>query len=230
MSVSQEGIFRRGEGDAWFRRNRDNLLSKTEPDWIEHLLSGLAGIDEVASVCDLGCANGWRLQRLKHLFAPGCALTGVDASGAAIRDGRGRFPELRLHEGVLSQIPLTGSFDLVIVSFVLHWIDRSQLSRVIAEIDRLVAWNGYLLVSDFLPDSPRCRSYHHLPDQGVFTYKQDYSRAFVGLELYREVRRHAFPHASPGPSGNGAHATQSIDSDDRCACVLLRKVNLYVES
>jgi hypothetical protein len=131
---------------------------------------------------------------------------------------------------VLSQIPLTETFDLVMVNHVLSWIDRNQLSRVIAEIDRIVAWNGYLLVSDFLPDSPRYRSYHHLPDQNVFTYKQDYSRAFVGLGFYREIRRNVFPHDDPGPVGKGCYVAQLIDSDDRCGCVLLRKVNEYIES
>jgi SAM-dependent methyltransferase len=223
--MSQESIFRQSEGDAWFRRNRDRLRSKTQP-----VLSGLEGVDEFTSVCDLGCANGWRLQRLKYLFAPSCVLTGVDASSAAILDGSRHFPELQLHEGVLSQIPLAGSFDLVIVSFVLHWIDRGQLGRVVAEIDRLVAWNGYLVVNDFLPDSPRCRSYHHLPGQGVFTYKQDYSRAFVGLELYREVGRVTFPHGSFGPSDNATCDMSAIDDDDRCACILLRKIHGYVES
>lgn len=211
MNEAQEKTFQEGEGDAWYRRNRAHLDAGHE-DPANRLIAGLAARAAIRRVAELGCANGWRLERLRRLLPPGCVLAGIDASAEAIADGRQRFPELRLERGLLSDVPLREPFDLVVVHFVLHWADRGTLSKCVAEIDRLVAWNGYLVLGDFLPDAPSKRPYHHLPGQGVYTYKQDYAQAFLGLGFYRELERVTFDH------GGGAGG-----ADSRAVVSLLRK-------
>lgn len=223
MKDEQEKIFRDGEGDAWYRRNRSHLDESRE-DWATRIVAALENKAAIRRVLDLGCANGWRLAKLKPLFAPGCAFVGIDASAEALAEGRRRYPELDLRQGLLSQVPLAEPFDLVIVHFVLHWADRHTLSRSVAEIDRLVDWDGYLVVGDFLPDAPTKRRYHHLPHHPVFTYKQDYAQAFLGLAFYREIARVTFDHARP------AADFQPAAADERAMISLLHKSpRSYVE-
>ncbi len=57
-----------------------------------------------------------------------------------------------------------------------------MLTRAIAEIDRVVKWNGYLVLDDFLPDFPTKRHYHHRTGEPIFTYKQDYAEIFRGRD------------------------------------------------
>ncbi len=235
MSGQQASVFRDGEGDAWFERNRDALLTPKAPDWVETLITGLDNCAAIASVCDLGCSNGWRLARLASKFASGARLYGVEASSKAVADGRGRYPGLDLREGVLDALPIDdhgdGPCELVIASFVLHWVDRNLLARTISEVDRVTAWGGHLVLADFLPDKPERRHYHHLPGRDVWTYKQDYAQAFLGLGTYREVSRVVFAHGQPE-----ARSTRSltymadvdgrdIASADRCVCCVLQKTD-----
>ena len=73
--------------------------------------------------------------------------------------------------------------------YVLHWVDRSTLTRTVCAIDGLVGDGGLLILGDFLPDYPQRRRYHHLPDEDLYTFKQDYPALFTGLGLYRKMAR-----------------------------------------
>lgn len=224
--MTQSTVFRDGEGDAWFERNRAALCAPRGPDWVEFLIERLAGRERIASMCDLGCANGWRLTRIAPLLSSAVRLAGVDASAAAIADGRTRYPGLELVDGLIDDPPFpeATTFDLVTINFVLHWIDRVDLGRAVAAIDRLVARNGFLVISDFLPDRPVKRAYHHLPGQGVWTYKQDYSQTFVALGLYRELARVTFPHGTL-PAAAERLLLEPVGSAERCGAMLLQKTD-----
>jgi len=229
MTDEQEKAFRDGEGDAWYRRNREHLDERRE-DWATRIIGGIANMGAVARVVELCFSNGWRLARLRPLFPEGCVFAGVDASAEAVADGRRRFPQLELTRGVLSSVPLEQPFDLLIVNFVLHWAGRDTLSRCIAEIDRLVKWNGYLVLGDFLPDFPSKRRYHHLPQQSLFTYKQDYARAFLGLGYYREIARVTYDHAGKEADFQRDDWLAPVDPDARAVTSLLHKsLDSYVE-
>jgi SAM-dependent methyltransferase len=216
-SMSQDQVFLEGEADRWFARNRDYLARRDLFDWPLHLLSGLAGRQEIKSVLEVGCSNGWRLARMRADHGEHRRYVGVDPSEEALAQGRAAFPGVELHRGLLSELPLRETFDLVIVNYVLHWVDRGSLARSVAEIDRMVADGGYLLVGDFLPDHQQKRSYHHLPGADVFTFKQNYAGIFTALGTYSELVRVAHGHAekkpeyAPSPSG------------ERAVCCLLRK-------
>ena len=189
--MSQDEVFKRGEGDRWFQRNADYIKREAaRHDWVARVLEELSIEREVKSILELGCSNGWRLHSLEARF-PEAKMTGVDVSGDAIRDGQSAYPRLRLLQGSIAEVPLTETeqFDLVIVNFVLHWVDRTRLSRAVSEIDRLTRDGAVLIVGDFLPDFQQRRAYHHTPGQNVFTYKQDYAAIFEALGSYREIMR-----------------------------------------
>ena len=225
MSVDQDLIFETGEGDRWFERNSVALGQAERPDVARRML-GLLDPDyaaEIRSVCDVGCANGWRLPGVASALAPAARLCGFDASAAAIADGVARMPQFDLRQGLVDAPPFDEQFDLVIVSFVLHWVDRARLATAIAKIDGLVRPGGALMIMDFLPDAPCARAYHHRTDLELYTFKQDYRHSFIGTGVYRELASLTFPHDAKLP---GAIAPTS--SQDRAVCAWLHKaLNAY---
>lgn len=215
--TDQTTVFEGGEGDAWFRRNSEMLA----PDRADHatemsvrLIRERAGA--IRSVCEVGCANGWRLSALASQLQPEARICGFDVSADAIADGKMRWPDLDLFVGAADCPPVEGPFDLVIVSFVLHWVDRARLARTVAALDELVDDDRYLIVADFLPDAPCRTAYHHLPEGTAYTYKQDYRAPFLGLGFYRELSAEIFAH---GKDANGG----AIPEQDRGVCALLAK-------
>lgn len=213
----QDSVFFEGEGDRWFERNKEALGKPDKVDWPSHLIDLLKTKDSIKTILELGCANGYRLAKLKMKMPEACRVVGVDASAEAVADGKKQFAGVEFHHGTLSDIPLREEFDLVIINFVLHWVDRSTLAHSIAQIDRVVRDGGTLILGDFLPDFPQRRNYHHLEGGNVFTYKQDYAKTFEALGFYREFIRISFDHgthqmlASPG------------ESSSRGVCVALKK-------
>jgi len=193
----QDDIFLQSEGNAWFKRNRKGLDSQIR-DYSSWIISQLRDLNEIKSVCDLGGANGHLLARLSEQFSTECQFYCVDSSQDALDDGKQRYPTIHFQHGTLNDIPVKNTtFDFVIVSFVLHWVDRRSLAKTISEIDRLVTDGGYLLLGDFLPDFQQRRIYHHYKDSLVYTYKQDYGRIFQDLGIYGEIARLTFNHDQP---------------------------------
>jgi trans-aconitate methyltransferase len=211
----QDDVFYSSEGDAWFERNKQSICQNRGDDLALQILKESLPLTGVESVLELGCANGWRLNLLSEIL-PDATFSGMDASLGAIEDGENRYPDISLTHGLLSDIPFNRSFDLVIVNFVLHWVDRSSLLKSIAEIDRMINGGGYLLLGDFLPDVPQRRKYHHL-EQGVYTYKQDYSKLFQSLGIYQEKVRKLFNHDDKSKS------LLETDASSRGMCSLLTK-------
>ncbi len=210
--TSQQDVFLDSEGDAWFARNAVALEAKGSVDVPLQLISQLKPDEPIASVLELGCSNGWRLG---HLAAElGVRCVGVDPSEKALADGRRRFPSLELLHGTLADPPIEEQFDLVIVNFVLCWIDRADLFSAYTAMDALVRDGGHLVIGDFLPDHPQRRPYQHVSDSQVFTFKQDYAAPLLASNLYDEIARttydhdHYVPRLAPVPSG--ARAVCSI--------------------
>lgn len=215
MSPTQDQVFVAGEADRWFLRNRRELsLEHARVDPVVRALDLFAVAPH--SVLEVGAANGWRLAALAQRGAK--RLVAVEPSGEAIAEGRVRFPGVEFRQGVLTNLPIAESelFDLVIVSFVLHWVDRRTLFRSVAEIDRAVADGGMIAIADFSPDRPARVPYHHLPDARMYTFKQDYAAMFVASATYRAMAWFTFDHAS--------HDLRvDVPTSDRCAVVLLAK-------
>ncbi len=218
--MNQDQVFFSREGDGWFRRNKAVLLDRTEKmDWPSQFVGMLKKEEKenIHSIAELGCSNGWRLNNLREQFGPNCRFVGVDASGEAIQEGEKTYKQIEFHQGLLSKLPLSEQFDLVIVYFVLHWVDRETLCSSIAEIDRVVKDNGLLIIGDFLPDFPQKRHYHHCPNEKVYTYKIDYAKIFESFGTYKELSRINFNHDNPSLN------IEPVDSGSRAFCSLLYK-------
>jgi SAM-dependent methyltransferase len=212
-ATPQLRAFTEGEGDRWFERNRQALVDPDAAGDPPLRLIEAYGL-RPENVLEVGAANGYRLAALAS--ALGCRVTGLEPSAAAVADGLARFPGVRLQIGGGNAIPFDESFDLVIVNFVLHWVDRSLLLRTVAEIDRVISDGGFLVIGDFLPSHPVRRPYHHLPGEGVFTYKQDYAAIFLASGCYQQIATLSGDHSS-------AALTPIVEDDNRSATWLLRK-------
>lgn len=208
----QKEIFLSGEGNAWHQRNREGVsLLTTDP-----VLDALAGLDwRPRRVLEIGCGNGWRLALLRD--RTGAACEGLDPSREAVEDGKARRPDLSLRVGTADDLSgfEAGAFDLVLFGFCLYLVDRSDLFRVVAEADRVLADGGVLGIYDFCPPSPYANPYVH--DSRVSSFKMDYARAFLWNPAYTELRRVVAHHAHrPGLDA-------LANPDDRVAVTLLRK-------
>ena len=208
----QDEIFFKKEGDNWYKRNADILGTESHPDAALSLIElyGLAP----KKVLEIGSSNGWRLEAIRTRYGAKCF--GVEPSKSAVTDGKKRYPKIALHRGLASKIPLKQKFDLVIVNYVLHWISREELFASIAEIDRMVADGGLLVIGDFAPDHPTKAPYHHLPKEDVHTFKLDYTKIFEAMATYRVTAKLSFRHVD--------HAlTPQIEGKDRGMIALLEK-------
>lgn len=214
--MTQTDTFFRTEGDAWFARNRHALTPEGlwDRDLVLQLLLRVS--IHPTAVLEVGAANGYRLAALAERF--GCSATALEPSAEAIRHGRRTFPAVQFVRGLahdMASFP-DASFDLVIVNFVLHWVERSCLLRTVAEIDRVLANQGYLVIGDFFPATAHKVQYHHLPDGGVWTYKQDYAQLWLSSNLYQDVAALVYNHDT--------HAvTSDIDLAHRAKLTVLRR-------
>lgn len=199
------------EGDRWFARNQAVINAQTEDRIASYVAAHKMG---KKAVLEIGCSNGWRL----NLLGAVCSgeLHGIEPGAAAVADGAARSPELKLERGVAHDLSPyeAGRFDLVIVSFVFHWLDREKLLQSVSEIDRVLAESGHLIIQDFDPGYPCKTRYHHLPEQEVYTYKQRYWDLFTASNLYGLVHEEQFLH-------DPAHDT--LDNNNWCKFVVLQK-------
>jgi SAM-dependent methyltransferase len=203
-----------GEGDRYFERVRTHTLQEADPEK-DPPLRMLATYDlHPKNVLEVGAANGYRLATIARLY--GANASGVEPGEAAVADGHTRFPAVRLLQGRGDAIPYEEQFDLVIINFVFHWIDRSVLLRTVAEIDRVVEDGGFLLIGDFYPKHATRARYHHLPGDEIYTYKQDWSQMFIASGSYRLMAMLAGEHTKPLPSAD-------VEDGNRSATWLLRK-------
>lgn len=185
---NQDDIFFKKEADAWYVRNESELTPearRNSNDFVEKLIRKHRLHPK--RVLDVGASNGWRLEAMRRA-RPRAQYVGIEPSIAAVSAGKKQFPKLFLKRGVAAKLPVAdASFDLVLAVFMFHWVARDTLLRSVAEIDRVLADGGYLIVSDFLPRRPRKIPYQHRLD--IFTWKADYGAMFEASGNYIPVER-----------------------------------------
>jgi len=100
------------------------------------------------SVLEIGCSNGYRLQKLHKTYS--CSCYEIDPSDNAIKDGQKQYPTLNLYKGDATKLPFTDKkFDMVIFGFCLYLCDREDLFKIAYEADRVLKKNGHIVIYDF---------------------------------------------------------------------------------
>jgi SAM-dependent methyltransferase len=210
----QSAAFLQGEGDAWFKRNRNRILGFKAKDDLACRVLELFRC-KPKHVLEIGAANGFRLQALAERY--GCKVQGTDASPEACEDGASRYG-LKLHCQPAEQLPGEEPFDLVLIHFLLHWLDRAVLDPLMERVTEALEDGGLLLLGDFLPDEEADVPYHHLPEQGVKTFKRDYAALFIAGGRFRLIGMLSGDHNQMTP-GSG------VPGDKRIAIWLLEKTS-----
>jgi SAM-dependent methyltransferase len=188
-STDQDAIFQIEEADAFYRRNVETYASY-DPANDQVLKSLLHTGFRPQRILDYGCATGDRLAVMCDLF--GAEGVGIEPSHEAVDEARRRYPNQQWLVGTIdAHDQLTAaSFDLVVCTGVMSWVDRRHLLGSLAAIDHHVADHGAVLFADFVPDYPQKRRYHHRTDVEMYTWKLDFTRVLVSTGMYREVFRH----------------------------------------
>lgn len=121
-------------------------------DAVETAIVDALGSAPIRSLLDLGTGTG----RMLQLLGPKAErIVGLDASHAMLSVARANLERaglsgIELRQGDIYAPPLVrGSFDLVIIHQVLHYLDDP--ARALTQAARLVAPGGRLLVVDFAP-------------------------------------------------------------------------------
>lgn len=211
--MNQDSIFLNYEGDNWFKRNMNGIIDISKRDFILDIIK-LYGIVP-KNVLEIGASNGFRLDEIHKLYGSEC--TAVEPSELAIKDGKERYPHIEFHKSLASELPFENTkFDTIIMNFVFHWISREKLFKTIFEIDRVLSDKGILIIGDFMPDSPVKVNYHHVKDEQMWTFKQDYAKIFTSSNLYTLVGFMTGHHEKK-------ELDPDVDSMSRIAVSLLRK-------
>ncbi|MDP3729471.1 MAG: class I SAM-dependent methyltransferase [bacterium] len=213
--MAQDDVFKKQEADQWFLRNEE-YLNNAETVTKDVPLQ-LVKKNSVAPqrVLEVGAANGFRLDELHKRYKS--AVTGLELSNKAIAQGKKQFPAITFVQGSADKLPFAdGAFDMVIINFVLHWVDRKNLLRAVSELDRVLADKGFLIIGDFYPDTPGKFPYKHTAGDAVFTYTQQYQNIFTATHLYSVI-----------DSVYGDHRTKKMGDgalpDNRMGFFLLQK-------
>lgn len=148
----------------------------------DNLFSVLRGLP-ARTILDIGCGEGFTLQRITVAWPNKYQLTGMDSAVAALTAGHKLHPTLRLEPGSIYSLPHPPqSFDVVLCTEVLEHL--ADPARALAEIRRVS--RGWVLLS--VPREPWFRVANFLRGKNLWRCGNDQehiqhwsSRAFQAL-------------------------------------------------
>jgi ubiquinone/menaquinone biosynthesis C-methylase UbiE len=215
MNKSQKEAFVQYEADAWFERNKSAVLEQfaspqtlycsgnttnnkqqttnnKQLDFIMELITRYNIIPN--KVLEIGSSAGYRLNRIKEKY-PESENYGIDPSVKAIEFGKENYPKVNLQVGFSDSLPFENKmFDVVIIGFVFYVLDRELLFQTVAEIDRVLKNNGFLIIIDFFSEKPRRNEYAHIKDFEAWCFKQEYEKIFTSSQLYHLIDKTTLNH------------------------------------
>jgi cyclopropane fatty-acyl-phospholipid synthase-like methyltransferase len=170
----------RREAETYYLRNRNAELTTYDP-----VMEALEGLP-VTNVLEVGSGNGARLARIRDAY--GANVEGIEASLTAVADAQRRGIATR--SGIvptdMDQF-FPRNYDVVIVGFLMYLLPRSAMFALAAEVDRVTADGGHVVVRDFLYPRPERKPYAHDPSLEVF--KSDPSSPWAWSPSYTLTRR-----------------------------------------
>ena len=118
----------------------------------QHLVNALE-LGAQDRVLEFGCGTG---QVTERLVATGAHVVAVDALPAMLVGARRRAPRATFVEGDALTVDLAGSFDAIVLSFVLHNLDTDQRRTLLKRSRSLLGQNGRVAILEWaLPRSAR---------------------------------------------------------------------------
>jgi ubiquinone/menaquinone biosynthesis C-methylase UbiE len=200
----QKNIFLEKEADSWFDRNLPALTQYSiEKDPVAKELLRYVPISESLNILEIGCSSGHRLEALKNKL-PQVNVYGIEPSKKAVSYCKKYNKNVRIAEGTAEDLSVfaTAFFDVIIIGFVFYVLDRDLLFKAISEIDRVLNQQGHVIIIDFFSVKPHKNPYHHIKEQTMFSYKQDYAEIFTASRLYHLISRSSHHHTTLEEDGS----------------------------
>jgi len=177
--MNQSDLFLSGEANEWFKRNREHL-GKRDP--VGNLLN-LLPLVRPRHILEVGCANGWRLLKLKERYK--CRVSGIEPSYDACLEAAASGLDDVANDTFGRVQWLGGTFDMIIFAFCLYVTSPSDWLRIVAEADRLLSDGGYLVIHDFArPKEAFKKVYEHRPE--LWSYHVDFAKMWLSHPYYEE--------------------------------------------
>jgi SAM-dependent methyltransferase len=201
------------EADAYYVRNVDQNKPVSDP--MLPALKRIYAVRPMQSVLEIGSNTGWRLDGIRSGLGV-VKVCGVEASQLAVDEHEATYPDIPVVRGVAPQV-LSGfpaaSFDTVIVGFLMYLLPRDLLFGFAAEVDRLLADDGHIVIEDFLHPTPLSRNYTH--DDQLRVFKHDPSAPWSWSPTYSLIDRQLIEHE--------AHTVDNADPSRWITVDVLRK-------
>ncbi len=201
------------EADAYYVRNVDQNKPSSDP--MLPALQRIHVVRPMLSVLEIGSNTGWRLDGIRASLGVS-KVCGVEASQLAVDEHRLTYSDIPVVRGVAPQV-LSGfpaeSFDTVIVGFLMYLLPRDLLFTFAAEVDRILADDGHIVIEDFLHPTPLSRDYTHQDQLRVF--KHDPSAPWSWSPTYSLIDRQLIEHE--------AHTVDNADVSRWITVDVLRK-------
>ena len=146
-------------------------------------------------VLDFGCGDGLMTSYAKkHL--PEATVFGIDPSAKSIEYALAHYPDIdfRSFDGARSDLP-EASFDLIYAAGVFHHVDPDQRESVMAEMRRLLAPGGRMIIFELNPHNPlTVQTFRNSEvDAGCEFLSPDGARKLFGGEGVRIIYYFFFP-------------------------------------
>jgi SAM-dependent methyltransferase len=201
------------EADAYYVRNVEQNKPGSDP--MMPALQRIHAVRPMQSVLEIGSNTGWRLDGIRSGLGVS-KVCGVEASQLAVDEHQATYPDIPVVRGVAPQV-LSGfpaaSFYTVIVGFLMYLLPRDLLFTFAAEVDRILAYDGHIVIEDFLHPSPVSRDYTHQDQLRVF--KNDPSAPWSWSPTYSLIDRQLIEHE--------AHTVDNADPSRWITVDVLRK-------
>jgi SAM-dependent methyltransferase len=180
--MNQTEAFLRVGGDTWYDLNV-NDLGKEDP--VSHLM-GMIGY-KPKSILELGCSNGWRLERMKKQYD--CAVMGIDPSAKAVKSSNLEHgEEIRIGTADDLSAESNGRFDVIIYGHCFICIDPDLYFKVMAEGNRVLCDGGLVFLHERLSPFPLKRQY--AVTNGGFElmfYTMNFPSLWLAHPFYKQV-------------------------------------------
>ncbi len=109
-------------------------------DWL------IEKVDGLGPICDLGCGPG---QVARYLHGRGAEACGIDLSAEMVRQAARLNPEIGFQQGDMLALGNVAddTFGGIAAFYAIHHFSRSEVSRALVEMARVVRPNGVLLAA-----------------------------------------------------------------------------------
>ena len=149
--------------EVWHSNSKEMWEKGSRKDILPFLTKHVTG---EASICDLGCGDGYASYKLA---LKGFQVTGVDLSDQMLDKARERAKDTTAQflKADISNVPVeSASFDAIMAINSLEWTESPL--KVLAEMKRVVKKDGFICIAILGPTAmPRINSYRRLYGEKV---------------------------------------------------------------